>query len=271
MPKNKQAPNKQLETLEAMFRLADTANSAAEMVQAFKAVLALATEMKKSHDELKTNFYGATEKTLLDIHSRAQTRLNQLRDGRTPIKNVDYFDGEPGKPGKDADEDKITEKVLSKIKFPKQKEMILDGPLEIKTKLESLEGDDRLHFSRIGGLEDWEEVKRKSNVTFINGKGPLWGLEDVNVVGITIGQSIQWNGIQWVPYTPGGGSSGPTAPLGTVNGSNLTFTSTTQPTIVFTEGGSFTNGFGVTITGSGSSYTIVFAAGLAPQQWVYYI
>jgi hypothetical protein len=73
----------------------------------------------------------------------------------------------------------------------------------------------------------------------------------------------------------GGGKSSsgsaPTTPSGTINGSNITFTATTQPTIVFTEGGSFTNGFGVTITGSGSAYTIVFAAGLAPQQWIYYI
>jgi hypothetical protein len=73
----------------------------------------------------------------------------------------------------------------------------------------------------------------------------------------------------------GGGKSSsgssPTIPSGIINGTNNTFTATTQPTIVFTEGGSFTKGFGVTITGSGSSYTIVFAAGLAPQQWVYYI
>lgn len=69
-----------------------------------------------------------------------------------------------------------------------------------------------------------------------------------------------------VTFTGTGGIA-PTIPTGTVNGVNLTFTAGSTPTIVFTEGGHFTNGFGVTITG----LTIVFDAGLAPQQWIKYI
>ena len=64
-----------------------------------------------------------------------------------------------------------------------------------------------------------------------------------------------------------GGGSSPTALTGIINGSNLNFTTATPATIVFTEGGTFTNGFGVTITG----LAVVFAAGLAPQQWAYYL
>lgn len=40
------------------------------------------------------------------------------KDGTTPVKGVDYFDGQPGEPGKDADEEKVVQEVLSKIEKP---------------------------------------------------------------------------------------------------------------------------------------------------------
>ena len=58
------------------------------------------------------------EKALAD---KIQKRIRVPKDGKTPTKGVDYFDGEPGLPGKDAtvDEDKIVESVLAKIPEPK--------------------------------------------------------------------------------------------------------------------------------------------------------
>ena len=98
------------------------------------------------------------------------------------------------------------------------------------------------------------------------------GLNLVAGTGMTISVSANSSGAITATFnSSGGGGGAPTIPTGTVNGINLTFTATTKPSIVFTEGGTFTNGFGVTITGSGSSFTIVFAAGLAPQQWIYYL
>lgn len=91
-----------------------------------------------------------------------------------------------------------------------------------------------------------------------------------NVTGINFTSNLTVttnpDGTVSVSATGGSGSS-PQIPTGTVNGVNNTFTAATTPKIVFTEGGTFTNGFGVTIT----ALSIVFAAGLQPQSWIYYI
>lgn len=68
-------------------------------------------------------------------------------------------------------------------------------------------------------------------------------------------------------YTTTSSGSGPQTPSGTVDGTNNTFVAATTPTLIFTEGGTFTNGHGVTITGN----TIVFDTNLQPQQWIYYL
>ena len=62
--------------------------------------------------------------------TKADRRISELKDGYTPIKGKDYFDGVNGIDGQ-------------RIK-----------PVEIKNKLESLEGEERLDASAIKGLED---------------------------------------------------------------------------------------------------------------------
>src|SRR3990172_6230133 len=66
------------------------------------------------------------------------------------------------KSGKDADEEKIVQDVLAQIKLPEQKEIILDGPKELKNKLESLRGGDRINIDAINGLD--EEFKRLKDI-----------------------------------------------------------------------------------------------------------
>jgi len=61
------------------------------------------------------------------------------------------------KDGKDADEEKIVEKVLAQIKLPEYKETVLDNAEQIVSKLETLKGNKRLDKSAISGLED--EIK----------------------------------------------------------------------------------------------------------------
>lgn len=50
-------------------------------------------------------------------------KVNSLKDGKTPVKGVDYKDG---KDGKDADEKKIIKEVTKKIKVPDIKKMFND-------------------------------------------------------------------------------------------------------------------------------------------------
>jgi hypothetical protein len=79
-------------------------------------------------------------------------------------------------------------------------------PEDIRDKLESLEGDERLSAEAIKGLEEY--LKARPETTVIAANKPLSGLLDVAVAGITTNQSIKWNGTAWVPFTPGGGGGG---------------------------------------------------------------
>ena len=65
--------------------------------------------------------------------------------------------GEPGKDGSDAkkiDEEKILQDVLSQIKLPEQKELLLDTPEQLRDKLEALKDDQRLDKDAVKGLKE---------------------------------------------------------------------------------------------------------------------
>ncbi|MBP9771459.1 MAG: hypothetical protein KBD16_00830 [Candidatus Pacebacteria bacterium] len=103
----------------------DTANEAAEMKRMVSELCAAEIgRLNKQHEEKS-----------VAIDARMATVLN----------------------GKDADEEKIVEDVLARIKLPEQKENIVDGPDEIRNKLELLQGDERLDKSAIKGLEELEK------------------------------------------------------------------------------------------------------------------
>lgn len=104
-----------------------------DLLSTFKA------EMKKL-DELK-----------LDLIAKVSDKLTEVKDG------------------KDADEETIVGKVLSQIKLPEQKEIILDDAFEIRNKLETLNGDERLSANAISGLQELlDEIK---NQKVVGGKG----------------------------------------------------------------------------------------------------
>lgn len=104
--------------------------------------------------------------------------------------------------GKDADESVIAEMIEKDLikDLPKFGEQFRDG-------LELLPKGSKLSINAIEGIEDYEEVSRLAKASqFLNrggnGKGLLSQQNDVNVVGITTGQSIKWDGAKFVPYTP---------------------------------------------------------------------
>lgn len=70
-------------------------------------------------------------------------------------------------------------------------------PTEIRDALETLEGEDRLDASAIKNLP--QMIGDKMRQTGFNVS--LSSLLDVNLAGITAGQSMQWNGTQFKPYT----------------------------------------------------------------------
>lgn len=144
-----------LKTLEAMLKVANTKDNSDEMVKAFQLVLSLATEMKKSNDELKTKFNGEVDKFLARVEDAVKNRIAEVKDGKTPVKGVDYFDGKPGDPGRNADERTIVAKVIDAIELPDPIEP--DMAEDIRNKLELLEGEDRLDASAIKNLPDYDK------------------------------------------------------------------------------------------------------------------
>jgi len=109
-----------------------------------------------------------------EVERRINARLAELKDGYTPQKGVDYFDGEPGKsPTTDEiralikplipevqDGHTPTEEELTSLIKPLIPEPIPGSPDmadDIRNKLELLQGDERLDASAIKGLKDYDK------------------------------------------------------------------------------------------------------------------
>jgi hypothetical protein len=187
-----------------------------------------------------------------DAEAITQAVLSQIRqpeDGKTPVidhaaiaqKAAQLIKITPPKNGKDADPAVVVDLVLEKLL--KEKPLTSEHIKDFSTKI--------------------AEVR---NAAAVGGQGwKMRGGGDVVAAGTNVTITTT-NGVKTISATGGSGSA-PQIPTGTVDGSNTTFVAATTPTIVYTEGGHFVNGFGVTITG----LNIVFDAGLQPQSWIYYL
>jgi len=162
---------------------------------------------------------GDTEELVVKETGRIDRRLSTLaKDSsqgleslRREIRNVELT---PGAPGKDADVEEVAARVLSLAKFPEPipgKDGSPDSAEDIRNKLELLDGDERLDKSAIKGLEEFfkENTKKDDDgiTRIIGANKPLWALNDVNLTGLLVGNTIVWDGTQWVPGS-GGGSGG---------------------------------------------------------------
>ncbi len=100
------------------------------------------------------------------------------------------------------DLDYLTDKVFKAIEENKVPEISAEN---IRNKLESLKGNARLDAKAIKGLE-----KYLSTFIATSGGGGGGGsnisnfadLNDVDVTGVTVDQSVKYDGSKWIPYTP---------------------------------------------------------------------
>lgn len=217
--------------------------------------VSLSTEVKSAFNSLKDEL----ESKLVDVESKIPRQTDL-----TPLQ-------------------RRIEEVESKI--PEIPEVVLDSPQEVRNKLESLKGNDRLDKSSIRGLEELErEIQvTKSNFasrligglqglfTYVDGakKGILKSVDFVGGSGMTITHS-KVNGQDTLTFvsSPGSGSSTSLSvtPSGTVDGSNTVFTIPVQASslAVYADGAralptsdySFVVGVGIT--------TITFVSGRQP-------
>lgn len=99
--------------------------------------------LEEEHNKLLSK----NEERLSKTEKKALETLNKAEEALKAIKSIEVRDGIDGK---DADEEKIIDEVLSKIEIPISE---IETPKKIKEKLETLKGDKRLDISAIKGGE----------------------------------------------------------------------------------------------------------------------
>lgn len=188
-----------------------------EFIKSFKAVTDYVKTIKDTNsaefDAIHKAFLAFSEKIQADVSSKtgdftgnAQKDIKDFMDTHKGL-----FDSKMGEVDakiasmKDGESPKIEDIVPEVLKqMPEYKETVLDSAEIIANKLESLEGEARLDAKAIKNLP--EAIKGVANAyAGVLTASALYSLADVDVSGIAIGQSIKWDGVRWIPYTPSGG------------------------------------------------------------------
>lgn len=175
--------------------------------------------------------------------------------------------GDKGDDGKDAELPNIKDvasEVSKFIKLPIEKDLEVELPkfgYSIKEGLESLKGKDRLKASAIQGLPEFNENIQR----VVSANRYFYQHLDVDVSGVTTNQSIKWDGIKWIPYTPTdvGGVWG--AITGTITDQTdlITLFNTKQATLI--SGTNIKTINGSSLLGSGDITIIASSAGSNTQ------
>lgn len=196
---------------------------------------------KKLKDEKDVDVSDIKRQVELAVGQALREQENGMNFIRDKVRNL-----------KTLDPLAITEEVLAQV--PAQK---LYTAEEVRDLLEQLVGEERLDARAIRNLPEFTKAITRGVLT----ASALYSLADVDVAGIIIGQSIKWDGIRWIPYTPA--SSGGTSVYNeVVAGSTKTFTLAHTP-VAGTER-VFANGQRLTPT---VDYTIVSAVITTVLSW----
>ena len=133
-------PTQVKEKVEAFLKIATEGLSRADFTKAFKTLTAFVQRVK---DNLEVRFIVLEEKI--------DNRLSRIKDGYTPVKGKDYFDGKDGERGPQGVQGATGEQGES-IQGLNGADGSPDTPKLIRDKLEFLEADQRLDISAIRGL-----------------------------------------------------------------------------------------------------------------------
>ena len=249
-----------------------------------------------TNKDLKIN-----KKGVILIRGKDGKKGDTGKDGYTPIKNKDYFDG------KDAvlDEIKVISEVLSKVPIPRDGLNGKDGESIVGPRGENgIDGKDGSPDTGEQIIEKLNPIKNSLDFTVLKnipdflttrdigqsggGGGPTLQFQDegvtitqspitkLNVTGT--GGSIVYSGNGLATLDLTGGSGSPVTyfaetPSGTINSSNVTFTLANSPTsnecvIVILDGLTQYNGIDYTV--SGSTITFVSAPATGSSIFTYY-
>ena len=126
-----------------------------------KGTVELTEDVKKTFEDVINTISDEHDKVLKEVKNTSETAKSEATETITKAISemkrmcAEVMEMKPkdGEKGEDADEEKIIEEVLAKIKLPEYKEVVLDDGEQIRDKLTSLEGDKRLDISAIKGTD----------------------------------------------------------------------------------------------------------------------
>lgn len=124
-----------------------------------------AQQRKDELNSLAARVSGQAELTLSEITNQIQNLLVSVRDGR---------DGIDGRDGENPDPEIIVNEVLNRIKLPEYRAPIMDGPEEMRNKLELLAPEERPYAAdTIALIKRLEELEQKASSKVFGGYTPL--------------------------------------------------------------------------------------------------
>ena len=138
-----------------------------DFVNAFKKVMDVFVAMKNANEQQQSEMLKLVKSSILDMQKSVESEMSSAKKDtmQSCMDMMDKMMTEHDKKmqviddklnsvhdGKDADEEKIVNEVLSKI--PEDPE---ETPEELRNKLESLKNENRLDKSAIKGIENIEE------------------------------------------------------------------------------------------------------------------
>lgn len=123
-----------------------------DFIDALKSTIArIKDSIKESSDSDFTKLKADMALSIGMLTARLEAKSKQIDDKMALIKD-----------GKDADEESIIMQVLSRIKLPEYRAPMMDGPEEIRDKIETLQGKERLKIEAVDNLrEELDELKAR--------------------------------------------------------------------------------------------------------------
>lgn len=227
-------------------------------LQRAKAIIDALNTDYVSYDEAK-NLFSVLQQAVQDAKTTLESLVSQSKsevsaDCQKMQKDIQAFEAGVDKLIKKLSKDtintmdeKITKAINGVLKLiPKVPDPIIFDPTslqnqidvllayetpeleatEVRDKLETLKDEDRLDASAIKNLPEAVHTETKHVIATSTA---LWHLQDVDVAGIAVGQSIKWDGVRWIPFTPAGGT-GTAVYNEVVSGATDTFTLAHTPT-----------------------------------------
>jgi arsenate reductase-like glutaredoxin family protein len=158
----------------------------------------LQSEFDAIRSDVKTET-GMTKEEMKGMMAKCMSDMQDMCDemeSRLPKDGLD---------GLDADEEKIIQEVLAKIKLPENKVI---SPEETRDMLSSLKGEERLDITSIKGWTNIiDNLANRAQQSFTSGISYLNRLVDVNLSSPTNGQVLTYNSTtqKWYNSTAAGG------------------------------------------------------------------